>query len=56
MFDSVDESNILMDCCHFDWIREGKNLVEKYVENHPPAPETAELDSSRHISKPNTGL
>jgi hypothetical protein len=42
VLDSVDESNVLMDCCLFDWIREGKNLIEKYVENHPPAPGTAE--------------
>jgi hypothetical protein len=42
VFDSEDESNVLMDCCLFDWIREGKNLIKKYVENHPPAPGTAE--------------
>ena len=42
VLDSEDESNVLMDCCLFDWIREGKNLVEKYAENHPPAPGTAE--------------
>jgi hypothetical protein len=42
VLDSEDESNVLMDCCLFDWIREGKNLIEKYVENHPPAPGTAE--------------
>ena len=26
LLDSEDESNVLMDCCLFDWIREGKNL------------------------------
>jgi SEC-C motif len=39
---SEDESSVLMDCCLFDWIRDGKNLIEKYAENHPPAPGTAE--------------
>ena len=39
---SEDESNVLMDCCLFDWIREGKNLIEKYAENHPAAPGTTE--------------
>ena len=42
VLDSEDESSVLMDCCLFDWIREGKNLVEKYAENHPPAPGTEE--------------
>jgi hypothetical protein len=42
VLDSEDESSVLMDCCLFDWIPEGKNLIEKYAENHPPAPETAE--------------
>ena len=42
VFDSVDESNVLMDCCLFDWIRAGKNLIEKYLENHPPAPGSTE--------------
>jgi hypothetical protein len=31
-----------MDCCLFDWIRNGKNIVEEYVENHPPVPGTDE--------------
>lgn len=42
VLESEDESNVLMDCCLYDWIREGKNLVEKYAENHPPAPGTEE--------------
>jgi hypothetical protein len=42
VLDSEDESNVLMDCCLFDWIQEGKNLIEKYAENHPAAPGTAE--------------
>jgi len=42
VFDSVDESSVLMDCGLFDWIREGKTFIEQYVENHPPVPGTAE--------------
>ena len=42
VLDSEDESSVLMDCCLFDWIREGKNLIEKYAENYPPAPGTEE--------------
>jgi hypothetical protein len=39
---AMDVSSVLMDCCLFDWIKGGKNLVEKYVEAHPPAPGTDE--------------
>jgi SEC-C motif len=42
VLDSEGESNVLMDCCLFDWTRKGKNLIEKYAENHPPTPGTAE--------------
>jgi hypothetical protein len=42
VFDTLDVSSVLMDSCLFDWIRGGKNLVERYVEAHPPAPATDE--------------
>ena len=42
VLESEDESSVLMDCCLYDWIREGKNLVEKYAESHPSAPGTEE--------------
>lgn len=32
------ESALLMDCCIYDWIRRGKNLVELFRQDHPPAP------------------
>lgn len=35
MFESEDESSVLMDCSLHDWIREGKNLLQKYIESHP---------------------
>lgn len=37
-----DVSSVLMDSCLFDWIENGKNLVEKYVEEHPVTPGTDE--------------
>jgi hypothetical protein len=36
VLDTMDVSCVLMDACLFDWIREGKNLVQRYVEVHPP--------------------
>lgn len=42
VFDTEDETSILMDCCLYDWMRNGKNLVEKYAENHPASPGTEE--------------
>jgi hypothetical protein len=35
VFDSEDMSSVLMDCCLYDWIGDGKNLVTKYAENNP---------------------
>ena len=42
VFDTEDETSILMDCCLLRWMRNGKNLVEKYAENHPASPGTEE--------------
>ena len=42
VFGTEAEPSIHMDCCLFDWIRNGKNIVEEYVENHPPVPGTDE--------------
>lgn len=42
VLDTMDVSSVLMDSCLFDWIRGGKNLVEKYVDTHPPTPGTDE--------------
>ena len=42
VFNSEDETHIHMDCCLYDWMQNGKNLVEKYAENHPVAPGTEE--------------
>jgi len=42
ILDTMDVSSVLMDSCLFDWIKDGKNLVEKYVEAHPPVHGTDE--------------
>jgi hypothetical protein len=42
VLDTMDVASVLMDSCLFDWIRGGKNLVEKYVEAYPPVPGTDE--------------
>jgi hypothetical protein len=34
--------NVLADCCIFEWFENGKNLVQRYAETHPPAPGTDE--------------
>ena len=34
--------NVLADCCIFDRFENGKNLVQRYAETHPPAPGTDE--------------
>jgi len=42
ILDTMDVAGVLMDSCLFDWIKGGKNLVERYVEAHPPTPGTDE--------------
>jgi hypothetical protein len=42
ILDSEDMLGVIMDCCLFDWVEEGQNLVERYAEQHPPPPETDE--------------
>jgi hypothetical protein len=35
-------TSLLMDCALYDWYRDGKNLVQSYVERHPPRLDTDE--------------
>lgn len=42
IFETEDETSVLMDCCLYDWLRDGKNLVEQYAENHHSLPGTEE--------------
>ncbi len=42
VFDSMDVTSVLMDACLFDWVENGKNVVQKYIESHPAVPGTDE--------------
>ncbi|MGH9430290.1 MAG: SEC-C metal-binding domain-containing protein [Terriglobia bacterium] len=41
-FDTMDVPAVLFDACLFDWLENGRNLVEKYIEAHPTASGTDE--------------
>ncbi len=51
VFDTEDVTSVLMDCCLYDWLEEGKNLVEKYAESHVPAPGSDEYALLRAYQK-----
>ncbi|HXJ94317.1 MAG TPA: SEC-C metal-binding domain-containing protein [Terriglobia bacterium] len=40
VFETEDVISVLMDCCLFDWLRDGVNAIEKYWHDH-----ASELDS-----------
>jgi hypothetical protein len=42
IFDTEEVAIVLADCCLHDWIRDGRNLITKYSEDHPAAPGTDE--------------
>jgi hypothetical protein len=42
VFDSMDMTSVLVDCCLYDWFQNGKNVVQRYAEAHPPKPGTDE--------------
>ena len=44
VFETEDVTSVLMDCCLYDWVKDGKNPVQKYAESHAPAPGTDEYD------------
>ncbi len=46
VFDNEDMTSMLMDCCLYDWIKGGKNIVQRYSEQHPAKSETDEHYSS----------
>ena len=35
VLDTLDVSSVIQDACVFDWIRDGRNLVETYFATHP---------------------
>ena len=55
VFDSEDMTSVMMDCCLYDWFENGKNLVQRYAETHPPNQEQTKATYCRHASKRNIG-
>src|SRR5438132_1447127 len=50
VFETEDVASVLADCCLFDWITDGKNLIDRYAELHPAIPGSDEallLDAYR---------
>jgi hypothetical protein len=43
VFNSEDESSVLMDYCLYDVRRNGRNAVDQYLLDSPPAPESDEM-------------
>jgi hypothetical protein len=41
-FDNQDMTSVMADCCLYNWLENGKNLVRQYAETHPAAPGTDE--------------
>ena len=51
VFNSEDESSVLMDYCIYDVYRNGRNAVEQYLIDSPPAPESDEMVCLRAMQK-----
>ncbi len=47
VFDSEDETAVLMDYCIHDIRRKGRNAFEQYLAHSPPAPESDEMECLR---------
>ena len=43
LIEDEDVMSVFMDCCLYDWIEDGKNLVQRYAESQAPAPGTDEF-------------
>lgn len=44
VMDSEDVLSVLMDCCLYDFINDGKNTIQWYAEQHAPAPDSDEYE------------
>jgi hypothetical protein len=51
VFNSEDESSVLMDYCIYDVYRNGRNAVEQYLVDSAPAPESDEMVCLRAMQK-----
>jgi hypothetical protein len=40
--DNEHAGNVLADCCIYDWVRNGKNVMQRFSESHPEKPGTDE--------------
>lgn len=40
VFNSEDMTNVMMDCCLYDWYENGKNIIQRYAQTHPATPAT----------------
>ena len=47
VFNSEDETSVLMDYCLYDVRRKGRNAVEEYLIESPPDPESDEMTCLR---------
>src|SRR5947207_3076667 len=41
-FDTQDMSSVLMDCCIYDWVKNGKTVVQRFAEAQAPPAGTDE--------------
>src|SRR5665213_1035826 len=51
VFDSEDETSVLMDYCLYDVRRQGRNTIEQYLIDSPPAPESDEMTCLRAMQR-----
>jgi hypothetical protein len=51
VFNSEDETSVLMDYCIYDVYRNGRNAVEQYLVDSAPAPESDEMVCLRAMQK-----
>ena len=51
VFNSEDETSVLMDYCIYDVYRNGRNAVEQYLVDSAPTPESDEMACLRAMQK-----
>ncbi len=42
VFESMELSSVMMDCCLYDWFENGVNVVQRYARAHPAKPGSGE--------------
>jgi hypothetical protein len=56
VFESEHMASVMSDCCIYDWLQDGKNVVQRYVEAHPAKPGTDEAYLLAAYSQAKYGL